>query len=142
MMSVSIRSLPSRGSVLPFVRVDFTVGGAGGRRHSPDGRGERGEGRTRSRARCRHESAIAPAGRRHAVNWRPGDGGVTMQTNDKTHRIAVIPGDGIGKEVVPEGVRVLDAVGRRFGIRFEWREFDWSCDYYARNGRMMPEDWF
>ena len=58
------------------------------------------------------------------------------------HRIAVIPGDGIGKEVMPEGVRVLDAVGRRFGIRFEWREFDWSCDYYARHGRMMPEDWF
>ena len=58
------------------------------------------------------------------------------------HKIAVIPGDGIGKEVVPEGVRVLEAVGRRFGIGFEWHEFDWSCHYYARHGRMMPEDWF
>jgi tartrate dehydrogenase/decarboxylase/D-malate dehydrogenase len=59
-----------------------------------------------------------------------------------THRIAVIPGDGIGKEVVPEGLRALEAAGRRFDIRFEWREFDWSCDYYQRHGRMMPEDWY
>jgi tartrate dehydrogenase/decarboxylase/D-malate dehydrogenase len=58
------------------------------------------------------------------------------------HRIAVIAGDGIGKETVPEGLRVLEAVGRRFGIGFEWQEFDWSCDYYLRHGRMMPEDWF
>ena len=65
-----------------------------------------------------------------------------MATNGKQHRIAIIPGDGIGKEVVPEGLRVLDAVSRRFGIGFEWREFDWSCDYYQRHGRMMPEDWF
>src|SRR5437867_1219975 len=65
-----------------------------------------------------------------------------METIDTTHRIAVIPGDGIGKEVVPEGVRVLDAVGRRFGIHFECRELDWSCDYYLKHGRMMPEDWF
>jgi tartrate dehydrogenase/decarboxylase / D-malate dehydrogenase len=60
----------------------------------------------------------------------------------KTHRIAVIPGDGIGKEVMPEGMRVLEAAGRRFGIGVEWREFDWSCDYYLKHGRMMPEDWF
>jgi len=60
----------------------------------------------------------------------------------RPHRIAVIPGDGIGKEVVPEGLRVLEAVARKFGIAFEWREFDWSCDYYAKHGRMMPEDWF
>jgi tartrate dehydrogenase/decarboxylase/D-malate dehydrogenase len=65
-----------------------------------------------------------------------------MATAGAPHRIAVIPGDGIGKEVVPEGVRVLEAAGRRFGLRFEWREFDWSCDHYARHGRMMPEDWF
>jgi tartrate dehydrogenase/decarboxylase/D-malate dehydrogenase len=58
------------------------------------------------------------------------------------HRIAVIAGDGIGKETVPEGLRVLDAVGRRFGIEFEWQEFDWSCDYYLKHGRMMPENWF
>jgi tartrate dehydrogenase/decarboxylase/D-malate dehydrogenase len=58
------------------------------------------------------------------------------------HRIAVIAGDGIGKETVPEGLRVLDAVSRRFGIEFEWQEFDWSCDYYLQHGRMMPTDWF
>jgi tartrate dehydrogenase/decarboxylase/D-malate dehydrogenase len=58
----------------------------------------------------------------------------------KTHRIAVIPGDGIGKEVVPEGIRVLDAVARRHDLRFEWEQFPWSCETYARTGRMMPED--
>jgi len=56
------------------------------------------------------------------------------------HRIAVIPGDGIGKEVVPEGIRVLEAAGRRFGFDVEWAHFDWSCETYARTGRMMPED--
>ncbi|MEX0696770.1 MAG: tartrate dehydrogenase [Dongiaceae bacterium] len=56
------------------------------------------------------------------------------------HRIAVIPGDGIGLEVVPEGIRVLEAAGRRFGIAFQWDEFDWSCRHYERTGRMMPED--
>ena len=56
------------------------------------------------------------------------------------HRIAVIPGDGIGKEVVPEGMRVLEAAGRRFGFDLEWKPFDWSCEVYARTGRMMPED--
>ena len=59
-----------------------------------------------------------------------------------THRIAVIPGDGIGKEVVPEGLRVLEKVAARFDIALELAHFDWSCDYYARTGRMMPEDWF
>jgi tartrate dehydrogenase/decarboxylase / D-malate dehydrogenase len=58
----------------------------------------------------------------------------------QTHRIAVIPGDGIGREVVPEGVRVLDAVAGRHGIHFEWDELPWSCETYARTGRMMPED--
>jgi tartrate dehydrogenase/decarboxylase/D-malate dehydrogenase len=56
------------------------------------------------------------------------------------HRIAVIPGDGIGKEVLPEGMRVLEAAGRRFGFQLEWQLFDWSCERYARTGRMMPED--
>ena len=60
----------------------------------------------------------------------------------KAHRIAVIPGDGIGKEVVPEGLRALEAAARKFSLAFEWREFDWNCDYYAKHGRMMPEDWF
>jgi tartrate dehydrogenase/decarboxylase / D-malate dehydrogenase len=56
------------------------------------------------------------------------------------HRIAVIPGDGIGKEVVPEGMRVLEAAGRRFGFDLEWTTFDWSCERYAKVGSMMPED--
>jgi tartrate dehydrogenase/decarboxylase/D-malate dehydrogenase len=56
------------------------------------------------------------------------------------HRIAVIPGDGIGKEVVPEGMRVLESAGSRFGFDLEWKTFDWSCEAYARTGRMMPED--
>ncbi len=56
------------------------------------------------------------------------------------HRIAVIPGDGIGKEVVPEGLRVLEAAGRRFGFELEWAHFDWSCETYVKTGRMMPED--
>ena len=56
------------------------------------------------------------------------------------HRIAVIPGDGIGKEVVPEGQRVLEAAGRRFGFELAWSEFDWSCERFTKTGRMMPED--
>ncbi|WP_244197994.1 isocitrate/isopropylmalate family dehydrogenase, partial [Caballeronia ptereochthonis] len=58
------------------------------------------------------------------------------------YRIAVIPGDGIGKEVMPEALRALDAVGKRFGIALEYRHIDWaSCDYYAQHGQMMPDDW-
>jgi tartrate dehydrogenase/decarboxylase/D-malate dehydrogenase len=57
-----------------------------------------------------------------------------------THRIAVIPGDGIGTEVVPPAQRLLEAAGERYGFSFEWTEFDWSCEYYARTGRMLPED--
>ena len=59
----------------------------------------------------------------------------------KTYRIALIPGDGIGKEVIPAGVRVLEAVARAggtFALAFE--PFDWGCEYYLRNGRMMPDD--
>jgi tartrate dehydrogenase/decarboxylase/D-malate dehydrogenase len=58
----------------------------------------------------------------------------------KTYRIAAIPGDGIGKEVVPEGMRVLDAVARKHGIEFAWEHFDWSCERYAATGAMMPAD--
>ncbi len=57
-----------------------------------------------------------------------------------SYRIAVLPGDGIGKEVVPEGIRVLEAAGRRFDIKFGWDTFPWSCETYKRTGRMMPED--
>ena len=56
------------------------------------------------------------------------------------YRIATIPGDGIGAEVVPEGIRVLEAAGRRFAIELAWDHFPWNCDYYTRTGRMMPED--
>src|ERR1700694_355203 len=63
-----------------------------------------------------------------------------MSEEHMKHRIAAIPGDGIGKEVVPEGRRVLDAAARRFGFELEWQDFDWSCEVYARTGRMMPED--
>ena len=58
------------------------------------------------------------------------------------HRIAVIPGDGIGKEVMPEGVRVMEAVAGRFGIDLQFDYFDFSSwDYYERHGRMLPENW-
>jgi tartrate dehydrogenase/decarboxylase/D-malate dehydrogenase len=56
------------------------------------------------------------------------------------HRIAVIPGDGIGKEVVPEGQRVLETAARRFGFELAWNEFDWSCERFRKTGRMMPDD--
>ena len=58
----------------------------------------------------------------------------------KSYKIAVIPGDGIGLEVVPQGIRVLDAAGKRFGFSCTWQNFDWSCETYRRTGRMMPED--
>ncbi|MBD5801896.1 D-malate dehydrogenase [Azoarcus sp. Aa7] len=59
-----------------------------------------------------------------------------------THRIAVIPGDGIGKEVVPEGLRVVEAAARKFGISLAFDHFDFAnCDYYAKHGKMMPDDW-
>ena len=58
----------------------------------------------------------------------------------KMFEIAVIAGDGIGKEVVPEGIRVLEAAGRKFGFGFQWNEFDWSCEMYTRTGQMMPGD--
>jgi len=56
------------------------------------------------------------------------------------YRIAVIPGDGIGKEVVPEGERALEAAGARFGLTLEWTRFPWDCSTYAETGRVMPED--
>jgi tartrate dehydrogenase/decarboxylase/D-malate dehydrogenase len=62
-----------------------------------------------------------------------------MPTGHK-HKIAVIMGDGIGKEVVPEGMRVLDAAGERFGFKLEWTPFPWSCEYYSSTGEMMPKN--
>ncbi len=60
----------------------------------------------------------------------------------KTIRIAVIPGDGIGKEVMPEGQRVLQAAAKRFDIDLRFTPIEWaSCDYFAKTGQMMPDDW-
>ncbi|MCS7235907.1 MAG: tartrate dehydrogenase [Armatimonadota bacterium] len=58
----------------------------------------------------------------------------------RQYRVAVIPGDGIGQEVVPEGVRVLQAAARRFGFQVQTVEFPWGCGYYLEHGAMMPPD--
>ncbi|TNF90845.1 MAG: tartrate dehydrogenase [Gammaproteobacteria bacterium] len=60
--------------------------------------------------------------------------------SESSYRIAVIPGDGIGNEVVPEGLKVLDTIAPRFGISFDYSHFDWSCERYLETGAMMPED--
>jgi len=57
-----------------------------------------------------------------------------------SYKIAVIEGDGIGREVVPEGIRVLEAAARRFHLSLSWQHFPWSCETYLKTGRMMPED--
>src|SRR6059058_2500908 len=60
----------------------------------------------------------------------------------RVFRIAAIPGDGIGKEVLPEGLKVLEAAAERFGLRLEFAHFPWaSCDWYVKTGDMMPPDW-
>ena len=60
----------------------------------------------------------------------------------QSFNIAVIAGDGIGKEVMPEGLRVLEAAARRFDIQLNFTHIEWaSCDYYAAHGKMMPDDW-
>lgn len=61
----------------------------------------------------------------------------------QAHRIAVIAGDGIGNEVMPEGLRVVEAAARKFGIALVCTSFDWAhCGYYVKHGQMMPYDWF
>ena len=58
------------------------------------------------------------------------------------YKIAVIPGDGIGVEVMPEGLRVLDAAAERFGFTLDYTVIEWaSCTYYTTHGQMMPDDW-
>ena len=60
----------------------------------------------------------------------------------KTYQIAVLAGDGIGKEVMPEGLRATMAAAKRFGLDLQLHTFEWaSCDYYAEHGKMMPDDW-
>jgi tartrate dehydrogenase/decarboxylase/D-malate dehydrogenase len=63
-----------------------------------------------------------------------------MGAANKTHRIALIPGDGIGTEVVDAGVAVLEAASQRFGFELEMTSFPWSCETYLSFGVMMPED--
>ena len=57
-----------------------------------------------------------------------------------TYRVANIPGDGIGNEVVPAAIRALETVAGRFGFRFEWEPFPWGSEYFLAHGRMMPAD--
>ncbi|HYH28919.1 MAG TPA: isocitrate/isopropylmalate family dehydrogenase, partial [Pseudonocardia sp.] len=65
-----------------------------------------------------------------------------MPSTARTYRIATIPGDGVGREVVDAGRAVLDAAAHVFGdeFRFEWTEFPWGSDHFGQTGRMMPED--
>ena len=59
-----------------------------------------------------------------------------------TYQIAVIAGDGIGREVMPEGLRAVQAAAQRFGLPLAFHTFDWAhCDYYLQHGKMMPDDW-
>ena len=58
----------------------------------------------------------------------------------KTYRVAVIPGDGIGREVIPAAIRTLETAAERFGFRFAWEHFPWGSEHYFAHGRMMPED--
>ena len=84
-------------------------------------------GRHRSDARC---------------DPRPQPPEMENQVPDNNMKIAVIAGDGIGKETVPEGLRVLEAAARRFDLALHFDTFDFaSCDYYAKHGEMMPADW-
>jgi tartrate dehydrogenase/decarboxylase/D-malate dehydrogenase len=55
-------------------------------------------------------------------------------------KIAVIPGDGIGKEVIPEGIQALEAAGSVLNIEYQFDTFDWGCERYTKTGRMMPDD--
>src|SRR5262249_54835561 len=58
----------------------------------------------------------------------------------KSYRIAVVAGDGIGREVMPEGIAAMEAAARAYGFECQWHEFDWSCERYVTMGTMMPED--
>src|SRR5580704_4988372 len=56
----------------------------------------------------------------------------------KRFSIAVIPGDGVGQEVTPAALRVLEVIGRKFDAAFDFEEFAWGAAYYHKNGHMMP----
>jgi tartrate dehydrogenase/decarboxylase/D-malate dehydrogenase len=61
-------------------------------------------------------------------------------SKNRNYKIATIPGDGIGNEVVPEGIRAVEAAARKFGFSVSWTNFGWNCETYLKTGRMMPED--
>ncbi|HWF40167.1 MAG TPA: tartrate dehydrogenase [Candidatus Acidoferrales bacterium] len=61
-------------------------------------------------------------------------------SKNRNYKIATIPGDGIGNEVVPEGIRAVEAAARKFGFSVSWKDFGWNCETYLKTGRMMPED--
>src|SRR3954452_21219924 len=63
-------------------------------------------------------------------------------TASRSHQIAIIAGDGIGKEVIPVGIAVIEAATRNTGITINFTELPWGCDYYLSHGRMMDEDGF
>ena len=66
----------------------------------------------------------------------------SVNAKSKKHRIAVIAGDGIGKETMPEGIRVMEAVGSKFGIDLQFDHFDFSSwDYFEKHGKMLPDNW-
>jgi tartrate dehydrogenase/decarboxylase/D-malate dehydrogenase len=60
--------------------------------------------------------------------------------SNRALNIALIPGDGIGREVVPEGVRVLEALASRYGFAVKFEAFPYGCEYYLKHGVMMPAD--
>ena len=85
-------------------------------------------------------TGTVPAEPSVTANARPKTGRRAMTT---PYRIAVIPGDGIGTEVVPEGLRVLNTVGRAFDIDLAFEHFDYACaDYYTAHEKMLPDNWF
>ena len=106
--------------------------------HSSDNRSEAGASRS---------SNTKAARLRRLLRWtydRASRANATLGAEHmgRTYRIAVIPGDGIGKETTPEGVRVLEAAAKKYGFTLQQDWFDFSsCDYYAKHGRMLPEDW-
>ena len=65
---------------------------------------------------------------------------MAARENVTKYGISVVPGDGIGNEVVPEGLKVLEAVGAKFGIEYDFEHFSWNCERFLKTGAMMPED--
>ena len=77
-----------------------------------------------------------------AARWSPWRADVNELKQRRSYRMAVIPGDGIGKEVIPEGVRAIERAAQLYGfdVRQNWHDFA-SCDYYVKHGQIMPDDW-